>query len=292
MSDEEEGYSDVVEEEGDEPDLEGDIEALNLDLAARKTELRRLYKRFAKAHGKHLAAKSSEDKTDVPKLQKKLSKLRTAITTANIDIQLVQDIGKSLGSQIRSSVPPSKDLQPTARLPTDCVDWKPGKTDVESFLNQLEAKLIAHDTAEDHWYRIFGKVTTADDLLWVRSNILDKKPKWPEARRVFFEQYSGSDYAFTCRNKLLDLKLGNQTGVQFLRKVENLASAGQQSLEDPFFIQALVKALNKEYYDLLTTRKKPAELTYALLNVEQTYLDTLFKDKTVSITPGYLTPTW
>ena len=276
----EESNSDVSDE-GDATDVEGDMAALKSDLNVRKIKLRGVYRKFAKTHQEHLDAKTENNTEDTTKALKKLKKLRAVIEIANNDIKLLQEIGKSLTSQIPegSSIPTSKSLQPTSRLPTDCAEWKTGKTDVESFLAQLEAKLLAHDTAEDHWYRIFGKVTSNDDLLWVRTNILDKKPKWPEARKAFFTQYSGSDYAFTCRNKLLDLKQGNQTGVQFLRKVENLAAAGQQSLEDPFFIQALVKALNREYYDLLTTRKKPAELSYASLNVELTYLDTILKDK-------------
>ena len=130
------------------------------------------------------------------------------------------------------------------------------KTDLHNFYEDMEAKLLAHSTPEEHWYKILGKATTDTVLRWVKTHILklEPAPTWDQAKTLFSAEFTPQNYAFLCGSQLLALEQGNTSGADFMREVELLATEAKQDLTEQFFLQHLRSKFNIKYQRALSAQ--------------------------------------
>ena len=165
-------------------------------------------------------------------------------------------------------------------LPTDAVMFVAGKTDIHTFYETAEAKLLAHGTPERHWYKILGKCTSDKDLIWTKNNILslNPAPTWKEAMEIFSKEYMSSDYTYKCRNTLTTLAQGTRSGGDFLREVEGLALGAMQNVDEPFFLHLLIHhRLSNRLRAALSMKVGESlnKITFAGLKIEVAFLDNI-----------------
>lgn len=125
---------------------------------------------------------------------------------------------------------------------------------------------------------MFGKTTKDNVLMWVKTHILTVEPTltWDEAKAKFQAEYAADDYAFKCRDKLLELTPGKGTCTSFLREIESLSVGAQQDLDDAFFKHVLIhKRIPKKIHTALCVKmgKAISQLTFAELKKQISYLD-------------------
>jgi hypothetical protein len=211
---------------------------------------------------------------------------KTQLKGLERDLSIINQSVHTLTATITSLMPlvtpdDSKGSSPhKSTLPRISEDefFVPNDTDIFEFFETLEARLLSYKTPKKDWFRILGLTTKDSCLRWVKTHILSlsKEPSWDEAKKLFAQEYTTDDYAYTCRMKLLDLAQGSKTGADFMREVEALATGCEQSLTEKFFLHHLVhKQLSKTYHNALnaTVGKKVRTANFAELKEEIIFLD-------------------
>jgi hypothetical protein len=179
----------------------------------------------------------------------------------------------SQGSSSPRSVKPSS-------LPKNIDTYVHGTTDLHTWLEIAEARMIAHGTPPAEYYRIFGQITKGPELLWVKQHllVLVPPPVWVTAKRIFMDEYMSNDYAHKCRNTLTTLAQGDRSGAAYLREVESLAEGAAQNLNEPFFLHLLVHhKLTNKLRAALSVRfgEQLADISFEDLKTHVTFLDSV-----------------
>jgi len=258
-------------------------EAQKAELAFCKVELLEIQDEIFKLLEARRELRPTRELGQNPQLWKKLQE---DIGKLNDQAFLVKKSMDTINYSLGPSAPTftaghSATSQPAAkagdRLPADGLIWD-HDTDMHRFFEINEAKLISHGTPVESWYKMFGKTTKDDVLMWVKTNILTASPtlSWAEAKEKFQAEYATDDYAFKCRDKMLELTPGSRTATAFLREIESLSVGAQQNLDEPFFKHVLIhKRLPKKLRTALSVKmgKKISSITFAELKLEVAYLD-------------------
>ena len=257
-------------------------EADKAELAFCQVELLEIQDALYKLLEERRALKPNKDLGQNPqawkKLQEEITKLNDQASLVKKSMDTITSLGPSAPTFTAGhSAIPQPAAKASDRLPADGLIWD-DDTDMHRFFEINEAKLISHGTPVKSWYKMFGKTTKDDVLMWVKTNILTASPtlSWAQAKEKFQEEYATDDYAFKCRDKMLELTPGSRTATAFLREIESLSVGAQQDLDEPFFKHVLIhKRLPKKLRTALSVKmgKKISSITFAELKVEVAYLD-------------------
>ena len=157
------------------------------------------------------------------------------ITDTNDEISIITNSLKNL--DVTGSSNNSDRWKDT--LPTDCGPmFVPDSTNIPSFFEGLQAKLLARNTPEENWFRILAKVTQGKTLNWVSKHILQLKPAptWPQAKQLFAEEYSADDYVLSNVRELKNCRQKESSGAEHFRELEQLADNCSQDVNEMFFL--------------------------------------------------------
>ena len=263
-------------------DSEEELEKLLLNL---RKEVKDVQKKVRKLTMTRMAL-SQQDGASAEAIQDNLTKLTAALAKLALARETLsqltnQESGSSLQrTSNNNKIGQTREENVRNLLPTDVVMFVAGKTDIHTFYETAEAKLLAHGTPERHWYKILGKCTTDKDLIWTKNNILslDPAPTWKEAMAIFSKEYMSSDYTYKCRNTLTTLAQGTRSGGDFLREVEGLALGAMQNVDEPFFLHLLIHhRLSNRLRAALSMKVGESlnKITFAELKIEVAFLDNI-----------------
>lgn len=166
----------------------------------------------------------------------------------------------------------------SGKLPNDLLKFDENTTELETFFRDTEAKLLAHSTPKKDWHKALGKQTSGSNLLWVTTNILEPRLEWEAAKKVFLKEFSGRNALSINRAKLLDLRQEKRTAGAYLREVELLAPFAQQSLEERFFLDFILRhGLRPKVYKQICLQLGPRvdEISFAELKATAVFLDSI-----------------
>jgi hypothetical protein len=273
--DDEEGDDEVeIEFEGDEgdDDFEDELEELRLWLAWKRKVLRaenkrsRTLQKVAAGKRNNELIKACNETRD--ELMAEIGRTQAAILAFNVPLAAY-----SQGSSIPKVVKPSS-------LPKNIDTYVHGTTDLHTWLEIAEARMISHGTPPSEYHRIFGQITKGPELLWVKQHllVLVPPPDWTRAKKIFMGEYMSNDYAHKCRNTLTTLNQGDRSGAAYLREVESLAEGAAQNLNEPFFLHLLVHhKLTNKLRAALSVRfgEKLATISFEDLKTHVTFLDSV-----------------
>ena len=167
--------------------------------------------------------------------------------------------------------------------------FQPDKTDLTMFFETLEGRLMSGTAPEIVWYKMLGKATNGDCLLWVKDHILNliPPPTWTRATELFAAEYTPVNYEHQCRTTLMEYQQNNLSGATFLRTVERLAKGASENVEANYFKHNLIqKQLDSRYRDALITEcgGDTYTLTFAQLKTKILFFDSHFTRKLKGIT--------
>lgn len=166
----------------------------------------------------------------------------------------------------------------SGKLPSDLPMFTADETDIGTFFDQTEAKLLSHSTPIKDWYKALGKQTTGTSLVWVSKNILQKTLTWEQAKTVFTAEFTSDTAVGTNRDKMMDMKQGDKSCGVFLREMEQLAPGAQQDLNNQFFLSFVRRRqLNPDVSKALSMQlaKKVDTLTFAQLKSYATFYESI-----------------
>jgi hypothetical protein len=195
------------------------------------------------------------NKSEIEKIEEEMDRLRSVVTQLESTLKALSAGGPAAthspshnnghGTSIGKQLPTIKE--------TDVFD--PEKMDIYEFYSVLEARLQSFGTPPQYWPRIFGvAVKRGACLSFVSKNILaNPDMSWEDAKDALAKEFTPDDYAYRCRDKLLELRQSSMKGGDFMRQVEHLAQGAAMNLADKFFLHFLLsKQMAKHYRAALT----------------------------------------
>lgn len=149
-------------------------------------------------------------------------------------------------------------LNDLLKLADELPKWKYGKSNATTFLDDIELKLKACTTIPSSMYnRVFAHVMTDHyDSNWCNDNIIEPNLSWPEARKVFVNQFKNPARATELMDKLAKFQTGpNESTHRAGQRFTELCREIPLPDNDKFAIMTWKRGLKPQIYELYTRRQ-------------------------------------
>jgi hypothetical protein len=219
-------------------DLHGDLQRAQEEVRRLSSVLRELWR---------LENDSEEHEQETVRCRTALHFATDKVKTLKSVIESLEPMQQPLAPALQQPPAAAQPLAPQLQkaqkihIPSNLPKFVDGTTDVLTFLREIESRLNGYNTRKEDYPKALTASTSGSTLFWVDENIIIPGLSWEQAKQAFIKEFTTRSSRTQYRRDLTQLKQGDGSCATFFRKIEQLAPAANQNLNEGFFLMSILE---------------------------------------------------